>query len=162
IRGLAFSPDGRTLAANFDQNTIRLWDVAAGQVRLTLTGHTEKINRLAFSPDGRMLATASDDRTVRLWDVASGLERRKLEGHGGAVYSVAFSPDGKFLASGSADTTVLIWDVRGLAGPAKNFARLGPADLERLWGQLAGGDAAAAYQAINALAADAASSVPFL
>jgi WD40 repeat protein len=69
VFGVAFSPDGRTLAtANVDHN-VKLWDVASHQLIATLTGHTNNVNGLAFSPDGHTLATGSADHTIRLWDL---------------------------------------------------------------------------------------------
>jgi WD40 repeat protein len=162
IHGLAFSPDGRTLAATGDNNTVVLWDLAAGQPRITLSGHTQRVNRLAFAPDGRTLASASNDDTVRLWDVAAGQERRRLAGHGGAVYGVAFAPDGKTLATCSADTTVLVWDTSGPASGTSSTRQLSSEDRERLWADLARGDAAKAYQAVLTLAADADGTAAFL
>ncbi|MFE5618323.1 trypsin-like peptidase domain-containing protein [Streptomyces sp. NPDC056524] len=63
---VAFSPDGRTLAAASD-STVLLWDTASGKELTVLTGHAEAVRALAFSPDGRTLATAGADHTVRLW-----------------------------------------------------------------------------------------------
>ena len=70
---ICFSPDGRTLANSSENNSISLWDVAAGKHLKTLYGHIDNINdhvtSLAFSPDGKTLTSGSSDGTVLLWDV---------------------------------------------------------------------------------------------
>jgi hypothetical protein len=120
IRSVAFSPDGRILAAGGDRG-IKLWDAASGQVERTLTAHFGSVYAIAFSPDGRMLASAGFDKTVRVWDAASGRLLHTLTGHTDYIWSVAFSPDSRILASGG-DTTVRLWDpvagqpVRSLGG----------------------------------------------
>lgn len=113
VWGVAFSPDGRTIASASTDESVILWDVATRQPRgEPLTGHRAEVWDVAFSPDGKTLASGSSDNTVILWDVAS----RKplgapLKGHHNRVWSVTFSPDGKTLASASWDHTVMLWDV---------------------------------------------------
>src|ERR1051326_3950217 len=62
VRGLAWSPDGSTLAMSAYQSA-QLWDVKTGQRLATLRGHTSGVDWVAWSPDGSMLATASLDGT---------------------------------------------------------------------------------------------------
>ena len=40
IWSVAFTSDGKTLASGSDDKTVKLWDVATGQERATLKGHT--------------------------------------------------------------------------------------------------------------------------
>jgi len=107
----ALSPDGKTLAWGGDDRAVRLWDLATGESRGVLTGHTSMVFAVAFSPNGKILASGSQDRTVRLWDVAAGRELDVLRGHRLNVRSVAFSPDGRLLAAGGLDKTVRLWEV---------------------------------------------------
>jgi WD40 repeat protein len=110
VMSVAFSPDGKTLAAASRDMTVKVWDVATAR-RSTLSGHTHAVYSVAFSPDGKTLASASGDKTVRLWDLATNKERAILKGHTELVMSVAFSPDGNILASASYDKSVKLWDV---------------------------------------------------
>jgi len=68
---VAFSPDGKTLAAGLTDRTVRLWEVATGKERRRFQGHGNQVLSVAFSPDGKRLASGSQDTTVLVWDVTS-------------------------------------------------------------------------------------------
>jgi WD40 repeat protein/serine/threonine protein kinase len=112
LRTVAFSPDGRLLAAaGVASSPVAVWDLATGTQTAALHGHTWVVGQVAFRPDGRRIAAASHDGTVRVWDVTTGKEvvRPPLR-HAARATAVAFSPDGGRLATASLDGTVRVWD----------------------------------------------------
>ena len=109
IRAVAISPDGRWLASGSQDNTIKIWDLASGNLLRTLYGHNGKINSVAISPDGHWILSAADDNTARIWDVQGGNEARVLGGHAGMITSVAFASGGAQVLTACTDV-VKIWD----------------------------------------------------
>jgi len=112
--GVAFSPDGKTLAVGAIDGIVRLLDPSTGQVQRELKGHTSwiVIRGVVFSPDGKTLATASTDGTVRLWDPANGNEIATLDEHRFQILAISFSSDGKRLASSSDEEGLFfVWDI---------------------------------------------------
>jgi RNA polymerase sigma factor (sigma-70 family) len=155
---VAFSPDGKTVAAASDGNggdeasvgVVVLWDARTGKRKHALK-HTLLIRWVAFSPDGRTLATATggnvgrDFPTVQLWDAQTGKLLRSLETTDKMAVRVAFAPDGKAVAAvlqvgeGVAATAeVVVWDTAGKelfqapAGPAVGQGIAFSADGKRL------------------------------
>ncbi len=157
---LAFSPDSKMIAGVADEK-IYLWEIGTGKKRIKL--EQGGADSLAFSPDGRTIASGHGDGMVCLWEVATGKRICRFDGHRASVFSVAFSPDGRTLSSGSEDATVLIWDLAGRLKQSKaRRVKLPPKELQSLWVDLSGTDAAEAYQAMWRLVSSPKESVPFL
>jgi len=108
IGEVRFSPDGHAILSTGVDKTVRLLDVATGDVLWTRPDET--IVSLAFSPDGRTLALGCRDGIIELWDARTGQPSGRLEEGSHYVWSVAFSPNGERLASGSNDNAVRIWN----------------------------------------------------
>jgi WD40 repeat protein len=103
VQAVAFSPDGKSLAAAEvvgERPRFYVWSVRRRAV--TARAQTFAIASLAFSPDGSTIALSALDGGTEIRDVRSGrlVERLPTEG---LSRSVAFSPDGKLLAVGQFD-----------------------------------------------------------
>jgi WD40 repeat protein len=119
VSSLAFSEDGRLLAAGLSHGDLKVWELSpaasappvafapaafhftATQVLSTSTG-TNAIRHLAFSQDGRSLAAGSSEGTVSLVSVPDG-KVEALPSVPGALTTLAFSPDSSRLAVGYTD-----------------------------------------------------------
>lgn len=110
VSSLAFSYDGRTVAATDENGSITIWDVSSGSIERALMGLNE-ITVLVFSPNGQTLATAAADNTISLWNLRTGVLQGKFQKHDATINALAFSPDGQFLASGGDDRKIVLWEV---------------------------------------------------
>jgi WD40 repeat protein/TolB-like protein len=70
ISSLAFTPDGKGLAAGGWTRVVRLWNCADWKYVGALQGHEGDVLAMQFNSDGKVLATASEDKTVRVWTAA--------------------------------------------------------------------------------------------
>jgi WD40 repeat protein len=109
IYGVAFSPDGASLASCGNDNNLFLWNLASGKSR-SLMGHTGAVQCVAFSPDGQTLASGGADATIKWWNVASGECKSTLPGHEKLVKCLAYDKSGKLFASGDAGGSILLWN----------------------------------------------------
>ena len=117
VLAVAFAPDGKTLASSSRDGTTRLWALANGAERATLSGHSGP-GPLAFLPDGRSLITGGADGSLRRWDPAAGhLQSLRMQAHLGRISALAVSPDGKTLASGGGDHELRLWDLAAQLAP---------------------------------------------
>ena len=118
VRGLAYSPDGRFVAAGTMNvpGSLQLIDVASGDVR-TLPAEDCVVETLAFSSDSKKLFVGNWKGSIHVVDVPSGELTATLKGHSSVLTGLSLSPDGKTLASCGHDRTIKLWDVAAADPP---------------------------------------------
>src|SRR5262249_8504199 len=109
--GLAFSPDGETVACGGQDGKVNLWDVKTGQLKDRLLLHVSPVRAVAYSPDGRWVTSGGADLTVQLVERASGRPLHTFRG-GTPFTGLAFSPDSQTLAAVcDAPGPLRLWDL---------------------------------------------------
>ena len=119
LRGVAFSPDGQTLAVISNprddrtpfSSEVALFDWAANHRLQALRGHIGGITALQYSPSGQHVATTGLDRSVRIWDSKTADQTLILHTPS-AASGLAFSPDASSLAIACQDGLVRILNAK--------------------------------------------------
>jgi WD40 repeat protein len=80
VNSVAFSPDGRRLAAGSSgAEAVKLWDAQTRQEVLTLSGEGSGFVGLKFSPDGRFLLAINGAGLAHLWSAPTWEEIKAAE-----------------------------------------------------------------------------------
>jgi WD40 repeat protein len=120
VQSIAFSADGRLIAAQGDQVTLRVWEVATGKPVASLNKPLSNASSVAFSSDGNLLAAGSRGE-FGVWDL-----KTRQELHVGpesrGVLSAVWSPTGALVASGG--VSLWVWDA-STGRPVRRFGRDG-------------------------------------
>jgi WD40 repeat protein/serine/threonine protein kinase len=105
---IAFSANGNTVAAFFQDSVFGLWKVADGQLVQSSAEKGPFIRFAGFSQHSNILALGNIVDKMDLMDAATGELLYSLPGDSGQLNSLAFSPDGTVLADAGLDG-VKLW-----------------------------------------------------
>ena len=108
VLGIAFSPNGKTIATGSCNNEVKLWNIQTSQLICTFDENLLAPYSLAFSPDGGSLY-GSNRNEIKIWDLQNQQEIRTLKGDFNAVQSLVVTPDGTLISS-SQDNSICVWE----------------------------------------------------
>ena len=123
VTSLAFSPDGKLLAAGYRWGlhapaTLLIWEVERKTIYARLELEKESVGAVAFSPNGKLVASIGNK--LRLWEVKARKLKWESSEHKTGIGAVAFSVDGAELASAGGfptsassgkNSAIRTWDV---------------------------------------------------
>lgn len=111
-----FSPDSTRIAAGCifvepGSNTpARIWDVATGELIMTLESEYGWTYRAIWSPDGKRIMTVHEYGAAVIWDLDTGQPELTFTEHRGVV-GAEWSPDGTLIVSSDFESQqIKIWD----------------------------------------------------
>jgi dipeptidyl aminopeptidase/acylaminoacyl peptidase len=114
IAALAFSPDGKQLAAS-GYHEVTLWEPTTGKLLRRVKNLPQRIQALAWHPQGQWLAVGGgspgQSGEIALVDVAKGEVAKVLGTTIDTVMALAFDKDGTRLAAGGADNAIRLFSV---------------------------------------------------
>lgn len=109
VQGLAYSPDGKTLAATGRSST-KLYDAGTGkQLKLLQPPNTRiGVNAVAWTPDGRQVIATSTQKGAEVLTL-SGRVSRTYTAPADMVPALAWNPAETLLATGGTDGQLQFW-----------------------------------------------------
>lgn len=113
VRSVAVDPTNEWFVTGSADRTIKVWDLASCELKLTLTGHISTVRGLVVSKFHTYLFSCGEDKTVKCWDLERNQVIRHYHGHLSAVYTIALHPTiDNIVMTGSRDSTARVWDIR--------------------------------------------------
>ena len=114
VRALAVDSSNEWFATGAADKTIKIWDMASGTLKLTLTGHIGTVRGLCVSDRHPYMFSVGDDKMVKCWDLEANKTVRHYHGHLSGVYAVAIHPTLDILFTAGRDSAVRVWDIRSM------------------------------------------------
>ncbi|KAI3654925.1 hypothetical protein MP228_000305 [Amoeboaphelidium protococcarum] len=112
VRCVAVDHTNEWFATGSADRMIKIWDLASGTLKLSLTGHISTVRAMAISKRSPYLFSAGEDNQVKCWDLEVNKVIRHYHGHSSGVYSLSLHPTLDLCFTGGRDSVVRCWDIR--------------------------------------------------
>ncbi len=113
---VAFSADGKQIAAGGLYGNLFVWEFATGEKTLSVTIGEPRVESVAFSPNGKYLASLSG-KNIKLWDLATASVVLTLDpgtlgksAYLAGMQGIGFSPDGQYITAASSNRILTVWE----------------------------------------------------
>ncbi|XP_076467874.1 pleiotropic regulator 1-like [Babylonia areolata] len=112
VRCIAMEPGNEWFVTGAADRVIKIWDLASGTLKLSLTGHVSTVRGVAVSARQPYLFSCGEDKMVRCWDLEQNKTVRHYHGHLSACYDLDLHPTIDVLVTCGRDATIRVWDIR--------------------------------------------------
>lgn len=112
VRSIAVEPGNQWFATGAGDRMIKIWDLASGELKLSLTGHISAVRGLAVSDRHPYLFSCGEDKMVKCWDLEQNKVIRQYHGHLSGIYSLSLHPTLDVIVTAGRDATARVWDMR--------------------------------------------------
>ncbi|PWN24785.1 WD40 repeat-like protein [Jaminaea rosea] len=112
VRCIAVDPNNQWFATGAGDRLIKIWDLASGELKLTLTGHISTVRGVAISDRHPYLFSCGEDKMVKCWDLEQNKVIRQYHGHLSGIYSMDLHPTLDVLVTAGRDASARVWDMR--------------------------------------------------
>ncbi|KIP07885.1 hypothetical protein PHLGIDRAFT_127389 [Phlebiopsis gigantea 11061_1 CR5-6] len=112
VRSVAVEPGNKWFATGAGDRVIKIWDLASGELKLSLTGHISTVRGLAVSARHPYLFSCGEDKMVKCWDLEANKVIRHYHGHLSGVYALSLHPTLDILVTSGRDASARVWDMR--------------------------------------------------
>jgi tetratricopeptide (TPR) repeat protein len=105
---VAIDSQGRTVVAVTSRGELVVWDIASGEVTVTLADETVVLMSVAISAEEARIVAGGNDGTLRFWAAERSEQLVSIDTAAQRIPFVSFSLDGERLVAGTPESVVLL------------------------------------------------------
>ncbi|ELT96058.1 hypothetical protein CAPTEDRAFT_223827 [Capitella teleta] len=112
VRCVDVEPGNEWFVTGAGDRVIKIWDLASGTLKLSLTGHVSTVRGVKVSPRQPYLFSVGEDKQVKCWDLEYNKVTRHYHGHLSAIHAIDIHPTIDVIVTCGRDATARVWDIR--------------------------------------------------